>query len=176
MIRPATAGDVEAILAISNWAAQHTPANFAIEPESIDEWTDAFARTSRMHPWIVADDEGDVVGFAKSSPWKRRAAYAHTVETTVYVHPDHFGRGVGRALYSALLPILSAQGYRTLVAGIALPNPASVALHESFGFHRVACFERIGFKLDAWHDVAYWTKHVGEGPPGVVRAVAEVEG
>ena len=101
-------------------------------------------------------------------------SYTHSVEVTVYVHPDHHRRGHGRALYAALLPILERQGYRSIVAGITLPNEASVELHESFGFKRTATFERIGHKFDRWHDVGYWMLHYGsrDAGPGSIRAVA----
>ena len=156
-IRPAKFDDLPAILAISNWAAINTAANFAIEHETLESWQQEWRETHELYPYLVAVDHRDtIVGFAKASPWKGRCAYAYSAEVTVFVHRDHHGHGIGKALYGSLIPTLKAQGYHTLLAGITQPNEASVRLHESFGFHRVALFERVGWKFDQWHDVGYW--------------------
>ena len=156
-IRLATPDDLPCILAISNRAALHTAANFAVEPETLDEWRHDYELTHEMFPWLVATDEkGAVLGFARASPWQGRCAYAWTAETTVYIHPEHHRRGLGTALYARLVATLRAQGYRTLLGGITQPNPASVKLHESLGFRRVALLEKVGWKFDRWHDVGYW--------------------
>ena len=180
-VRLATIDDLPAVLAISNRAAEHTPANFAIEPEPLAEWESDFRETGARFAWLVAvdDDEGgSVAGFAKAGPWKGRCAYAYTAEVTVYVDPRRHGRGIGRALYDRLIGICAAQGYRTLLAGITVPNEASVGLHESFGFRRVAMLERVGWKFDRWHDVGYWELILGDGdePPRAIRPVADVVG
>ena len=94
--------------------------------------------------------------------WPRIFPRSPSTEITVYVHPDHQGHGVARALYRRLIPTLEAQGYRSLLAGITIPNPPSVRLHESFGFRRVACLERVGWKFDRWHDVGYWEALPGD--------------
>lgn len=156
LIHLATPDDLDVILEISNWAAANTAANFAAEPETLDAWRTDWQTTHRMYPWFVATDAGDVIGFAKASPWNGRCAYHWTAETTVYVAPGHHRRGVGKSLYDRLLSTLRAQGYRTLLGGITVPNPASVRLHESFGFRRVALLERVGWKFGTWHDVGYW--------------------
>src|SRR5688572_22026783 len=115
-VRLATRNDIPAILAISNWAAINTPANFAIEPETIQSWTESWDKTHQMYPWLVVEDEtGDVIGFAKASPHKGRCAYAWTAEVSVYVHQEHHGCGIGSALYAKLIPILKSQGYVTLI-------------------------------------------------------------
>ena len=156
-VRLATHSDLPAILDISNWAALNTPANFAIEPETPDCWQADYDQTHEMFPWLVAvDDTGDVVGFAKASPWKGRCAYEWTAETTVYVMPDRHGKGIGTALYKRLVETCRAQGYRTLLGGITQPNEASVRLHEALGFRKVALLEGVGWKFDRWHDVGYW--------------------
>ncbi|MCZ6834743.1 MAG: GNAT family N-acetyltransferase [Planctomycetota bacterium] len=175
-IRLAQEQDLEAILEISNWAAMNTPANFAIEPESIESWRQNFEETSRMFPWMVATEEEVVIGFAKSSPWKGRCAYTWAAEVTVYIHPDHHGQRHGTTLYTRLIEILKAQGYRTLLGGITQPNEASVRLHESMGFQKVSHFERIGWKFDQWHDVGYWQLMLGESekPPEPIKPVAQV--
>lgn len=175
-VRLATANDIPAVLAISNWAAEHTPANFAIQPESLDDWLDSFKQTSRMFPWLVADEAADIVGFAKASPHRGRCAYAWTAEVSVYVHPDHHGRGVGRSLYRELISLLERQGYVTLLAGITAPNPASEALHRSFGFRKVGSLERVGWKFNRWHDVGWWELFLrpADQPPGTIRPVLEI--
>ena len=175
-IRLARPNDLPSVLSISNDAAKETAANFAVEPEPLSEWQASFAQTHATHPWLVADDGQGVVGFAKATPWKGRCAYQYAVEVTVYVRPDSHGRGIGRALYSRLFELLRAQGYHTAIAGITLPNPASVRLHEAFGMRRVATFERIGWKFGRWHDVGYWQVELSDPAAGrpALRPVAEV--
>jgi len=183
-IRLATRNDVPAILAISNHYALCTPANFAIEPETLASWQASFDDTHVKFPWLVANDEsersltnsGAIIGFAKASPWQGRCAYAYSVMTSVYLAPGKTGRGIGKALYARLIDILRAQGYRSLVGGITLPNPSSVGLHESFGYKKVAHFPNVGWKFDRWHDVGYWELQLGEPatPPGKIRLVADV--
>lgn len=180
-IRLATIDDVAAILEISNHYARTTPANFAVEPEPLDMWLQSFDATHEMYPWLVAmsadEQSGAIIGFAKASPWKGRCAYTFAAETSVYIAPDACGRGVGRALYDRLFATLRAQGYRTLLAGITLPNEASVRLHEDMGMKRVALLERVGWKFDRWHDVGYWQVHLDaadEPAPQRIRPVREV--
>jgi phosphinothricin acetyltransferase len=175
-IRLATADDLPGILVISNWAAANTAANFAVEPETLEAWRRDFHDTHEMFPWLAAFDGDALVGFAKASPWKGRCAYNWTAETTVYVHPGHHGHGVGTGLYRALISVLAAQGYRTLLGGITVPNPASVRLHEALGFRQVARLEQVGWKFDRWHDVGYWELRLRDDqtPPAAIRPVAEV--
>lgn len=176
-VRVASLDDVEAILAISNESVRISAANFAIEPESLESWRAAWRNTHEYHPWLVAvDDLGAVIGFAKASPWRPRAAYAWSVEVTVYVRPGSRRRGVGRALYTRLFEILRAQGYHTAVAGITQPNEASVRLHESFGMRQVGMLNEIGWKFGAWHGVGYWSMllQTPGTPAGVIRPVADV--
>ncbi|UCD74685.1 MAG: N-acetyltransferase [Phycisphaerales bacterium] len=181
-IRLATIDDVPAILALSNHHVLHSAANFAIEPESLEAWREDFNETHEMYPWFVAapEDGGDesILGFAKASPWKGRCAYAYSAEITVYVHPDHHRKGIGRALYAKLLETMKAQGYQTVLGGIALPNDASVALHESFGLTCSGVLKRVGWKFGKWHDVGYWQGVLNEGDaaPAAIRPVSEVTG
>ncbi len=148
--------DFPTILEISNWATCHTAANFRTEPDTLEHWIDLWKGKAERYPWLVAERDGSVVGFAMASPFTGRCGFAYTAELSVYVHPNHAARGVGAALYRQLIPTLEAQGYRTLVAVIAIPNPASDRLHANFGFRRVGVLERVGWKLGTWHDVAYW--------------------
>jgi phosphinothricin acetyltransferase len=176
-IRLAREDDLPTVVAISNQAALEGPANFAIEPESVDEWIEAWRSTHERHPWYVALDDQGVAGFAKSSPHRERGAYAWAAEVTVYVRADARHRGVGTALYARLIDTLQRQGYHVLLAGIATPNPASVRLHEGFGFRRIGVFPRIGWKLGCWHDVGYWHLELAgsEHAPVPLHAVHEIE-
>ncbi len=108
------------------------------------------------HPWLVALEEGSVTGYAYASQHRTRAAYRWAVDVSVYVAGCHRGRGVGLGLYTVLFDILRAQGYRSAHAGITLPNPGSVALHESMGFVPVGVYRSVGWKLGRWHDVGWW--------------------
>jgi L-amino acid N-acyltransferase YncA len=181
--------DIEPILALANWAAENTPANFAVAPEPLAEWTESFARTAEDYPWLVARDldrdrdrdrdrDGSpvIAGFAKASPHRARGAYAWTAEVSVYVDPNRHRSGIGKALYRALLPTLRAQGYVTLLAGITPPNPSSERLHESFGFRRCGTYHRVGFKFGRWYDVGYWDLQLWPDvlPPEERRRVVEV--
>lgn len=174
-VRIAQPDDLPAILAISNWAALNTPANFAVEPETLESWTQSFDATHRMYPWLVAEEKA-VIGFAKAGPHKGRCAYAWSAEVSVYVHPDYHGKGVGSALYARLIPMLKEQGYVTLIAGITVPNPPSERLHESFGFTRAATFHHIGWKFGRWHDVGYWELIMRDGTPPKIVLVSDVAG
>ena len=116
-------------------------------------------------PWLVATDEhGRVVGYAYAGRHRERAAYRWSVDISAYIDPAWQGRGVGRRLYDALLAILRRQGFVNAFAGITLPNPASVALHEAIGMRRVGVFERVGYKSGAWHDVAWYGMRLVEPP------------
>jgi L-amino acid N-acyltransferase YncA len=163
-IRPAELNDAAAIAVLENAEITGGVAHFGLEPVTA---VDIARQIGHLrHPFLVAV-ENDVLGFARCGPWKSRGAYAWSAEIGVYVASSAQGRGVATALYAAAIPALEAMGCRTIIAGIVLPNPASVALHERFGFTAVGVFERNGFKHGAWHDVGYWSLHVGEGPIGV---------
>jgi len=107
-------------------------------------------------PWFVAMQAGQVIGYSHASKWKGRCAYRYSAETTVYVDRQHTGRGIGVQLYTALLKALRELKYHAAIGGIALPNEASVKLHEKMGFHKVGQFEQVGFKHGQWIDVGYW--------------------
>ncbi len=167
--------DFPSMLEISNWATCHTTANFKIEPERLDHWADLQNGRPDTHPWFVAERGGIVVGFAMASSFKNRCGFAFTAEASVYIDPDHVGTGIGSALYAKLISTLAAQGYRTLIAVIATPNPGSVRLHEQFGFRKVGVLSQVGWKFGKWHDVAYWqlTLRDDDGPPDPIKTVAE---
>lgn len=156
-IRPALPADAETIAGLYNHYVLHTVVTF--EEAAIDG-TEIAARMREVAaaglPWLVAEDEGAVVGFAYAGKWKGRCAYRYSVESTVYLHPAAAGRGLGSRLYEALFAALRAKGIHAVIGGIALPNAESVALHEKFGMRKVAHFEQVGFKFGRWVDVAYW--------------------
>ena len=110
------------------------------------------------HPWLVAEEANQIKGFASSSQFRARPAYRWSVETGIYLAADAHGRGLGRRLLSALLDLLAAQGFATAIAGIALPNSASVALHEKLGFVLTGTYDRAGFKQGQWIDVGHWQR------------------
>ncbi|HTU86444.1 MAG TPA: arsinothricin resistance N-acetyltransferase ArsN1 family B [Solirubrobacteraceae bacterium] len=133
------------------------------------EFARRIQQTTRTHPWLVAQvpDQDDVVGYAYATQHRERAAYRWAADVAVYVKQDRHRRGVGRALYEALFPLLTAQGLRMACAGVTLPNEASVGLHESLGFQPVGVYRNIGFKHGAWRDVGWWQLSLGnsDGPP-----------
>ena len=156
-IRMATVEDAAAIAAIYNPYVADSCVTFETEPVQaagmaarITEVLDAGL------PWLLAEDAAGAAGFAYASKWKGRCAYRFSVESTVYLHWDHTGRGIGRALYGRLLEEIRARRMHAVIGGIALPNAASVALHERLGFRKVAHFEQVGYKQDRWIDVGYW--------------------
>jgi len=107
-------------------------------------------------PWLVAESNDRVEGYAYASLWRPRSAYRHSVEVTVYVDPQSVGRGVGVRLYTKLFDFLRQRKFRTALATIALPNEASIALHEKFGMRKAAHFAEIGYKMNRWIDVGVW--------------------
>jgi phosphinothricin acetyltransferase len=111
---------------------------------------------ARGLPWLLAEDAAGVAGYAYAGPWRVRAAYRHSVETSIYLAPRAAGRGIGRSLYAALLDALRERDVHAVIGGVSLPNAASVALHERMGFAQVARFEEVGFKFGRWIDVGYW--------------------
>jgi len=174
-IELAARSDVPAILAIANQAAQDTAANFATEPEPLDDWLALYDRTCAQYPWLVARAGGEVVGFAKSGPYRLRGAYRFTAEVSVYVRPAWHRRGLGRALYARAIPMLRQQGFTALFASITSPHPPSERLHEAFGFSRIGMFHRCGWKFDRWHDVGFWELVLRpDDVPTAVQPVAAV--
>lgn len=125
------------------------------------------SRIQRTHPWLVAERDGAVAGFAYGAPHRERAAYRWAADVSVYVDSAQHRQGIGRRLYEELFELLRAQGLRVACAGVTLPNDASVRLHERLGFEPVGVYRRIGFKAGAWHDVGWWQLFLGSGdtPP-----------
>lgn len=162
-IRAARDDDFATIADITNHYITTTSIHFGYEPIT----GDSLLADRGDYPWFVAEDSGRVIGYAKAGAWRERAAYRWTCETGLYLAHDVRGRGIGRALYDVLLAECSARGFRSAVAGIALPNPVSIKLHERCGFTRVGTFEDAGWKNAAWHPVDWWQKRFATGaePP-----------
>ena len=156
VIRLARPADVPAIAAIYAPYVTHSNISFELVPPSEDEMAQRLAKTLAGFPWLVAEVADEVTGYAYAGKYRERAAYQWSAEISVYVHNDRHGRGVGRALYTALFAILRAQGYRNVYGGITLPNAASVALHEAMGMTSVGVYHHVGYKAGAWHDVGWW--------------------
>ena len=154
-VRDASAADAVACAAIYAPYVTDSAITFEIDPPGPEEMASRIAQAQSTHAWLVAEDEGRVVGYAYGGPMKPRAAYRWSCEVSVYLEPGRRRTGVGRALYEALFTRLTERGYRTAVAGMTLPNPASEGLHKSLGFEPIGTYRNIGWKLDNWHDVAW---------------------
>ena len=154
-IRPARAADLPAVSAIYARVAREGHATFDHEPRPLDVWEEKLADDDHF---LVAEHDGAVVGYATSSRFRPKPAYLHTRESTVYVAPGHQGLGTGRALYDALLALLVDDGVHLVVAAVALPNPASLALHAACGFEEVGTMREVGRKHDRWIDVTWLQK------------------
>jgi phosphinothricin acetyltransferase len=133
--------------------------SFEVDPPGADEMARRMKAYERSHGWLVAElPNRAVAGYAYASPHRDRAAYSSSCDVAVYVDRTHARHGIGRALYSALLPLLAAKGYHAAFAGIALPNGASIGLHEAVGFTSVGVYREVGWKLGAWRDVGWWQR------------------
>ena len=155
-------------------------ASFEERAPSPAEMAERIATTSAGWPWLVAEREGALAGYAYGSRHRTRSAYRWAADVTVYVDAAHRRRGVARALYVALLELLAAQGFHCACAGIALPNPGSVGLHEALGFVPVGVYREIGFKFGRWWDVGWWQKALPAGdaptPPAEPRPPGRLPG
>lgn len=156
MIRSVEVRDAGRIAAIYNHYVERTVITFEEEPLPVEAMAARVARLMADYPWLVYERGGAVVGYAYAAPWHERAAYRHSAETAVYVDAASSRQGVGSALYRALLGMLRERRCHSAAAGIALPNDASVALHEKCGFRKVAHFHEVGRKFGRWVDVGYW--------------------
>jgi phosphinothricin acetyltransferase len=156
-IRPAGPGDLPRLTEIYNHYVVHTPVTFDIEPYTVERretWFSQF-RLAGRHRLLVAEESGSVIGYAGTTRWRPKAAYDTTVETTIYCAADALGKGIGSRLYSSLFEALKDEDIHRFVAGYTLPNPASAALHERFGFKAVRIFPEVGRKFGRYWDVAW---------------------
>lgn len=169
-IRSATPDDAAGVLAIYAPIVTGTVVSFEETPPDEQEMR---RRIAASHAWLVADDEAGVAGYAYAAPFHERAAYRWSVEVSVYLAERARGRGLGRSLVAELLAQLTARGFVNVFAGVALPNDASVALFESFGFVKIAHQRQAGFKMGAWHDVGWWQLELQGSPvpPPVIEGL-----
>lgn len=157
MIRDANKGDSDAIADIYNYYIENTSITFEETPVLSSQMQQRIDDVQGSNlPWLVVLDNEIIVGYAYATKWKDRSAYRFSVEVTVYLADQMRGRGLGKKLYEALFLRLKEHGILTVIGGIALPNPSSVALHEKMGMKKVAHFEKVGFKFNEWRDVGYW--------------------
>jgi L-amino acid N-acyltransferase YncA len=156
IIRDIDPGDALQICDIYNHYVLNSIITFEEEPVSVHEMCDRIEFITRNHPWLVFEHDSIILGYAYGSDWKSRSAYKHSVESTVYLKYDQPGNQIGSMLYAELIKRLSKQKFHAIIGGIALPNDASIALHEKFGFEKIANFREVGYKFDQWIDVGYW--------------------
>jgi len=166
-VRSATPADALACAAIYAPYVTDTAISFETAPPGAEAMAERIAAAVRSHAWVVLDYEGRVAGYAYGGPFESRAAYRWSCQVSVYVELGRRRTGAGRALYSALFARLADRGFRTAVAGMTVPNDASSGLHRAMGFEPVGTYRRIGWKHDAWHDVAWMQRPLGAGqdPP-----------
>jgi phosphinothricin acetyltransferase len=177
-IRPSHSADAAQIAGIYAPFCGDSPVSFEIAPPDAFEMAGRIERISRQFPWLVADENGTIAGYAYASPHRERAAYRWSADVTVYIHERFRRRGVGRALYSSLFALLRIQGYFKAYAGITVPNPGSTGLHAAMGFELVGIYREVGYKAGAWHDVSWWALALQPlaNPPLEPRAFPEIAG
>ena len=176
LIRLAEKADAAAIAAIYAPYVTDTPVSFEETAPDAAEMTRRIAGDSQgLHPWLVAEVDGAIIGYASSSPFRARPAYRWTAETGVYLAPEAQGRGLGRALMERLIELLTRQGFTAAVAGITMPNGPSVALHEKLGFEPCATYRDTGFKLGEWRTVQVFARDLAPRltPPGELRRFSD---
>ena len=154
--RLANEADFGTIAAITNHYIRTTAIHFGYEAITADELRELWRSHQDLYPWLVADHEGQVLAYAKAGVYRARTAYRWTTETSIYVAAAECGRGLGPLLYERLCEVLREQGFHTAIGGIALPNDASVRMHERLGFVPCGIIRRAGRKFDRWHDVGFW--------------------
>ena len=163
-IRPARMEDALPLLAIYRPYVEDTVVSFEVAPPTLEEFTARIQKALAKWAWLVAEEDGQCVGYAYGSMHRERAAYRYSTEVSAYVAASARRRGIGALLYRELFTALAARGYCNALAGVALPNAASVALHESVGFTAVGVFRNIGWKFGSWHDVAWFEKQLRDSP------------
>jgi len=155
-IRLATVADAAQIQAIYEPIVLETAISFELVPPTVEEFQGRITRTLEKTPWLVCEIDGQVAGYSYAGQYRAREAYQWSAEVTVYVNPQFYQRGVGRAMYISLFEILRLQGFRMAFAAIVLPNDPSIALHKSVGFSAIGEFKSVGYKLGEWQDMGWW--------------------
>jgi phosphinothricin acetyltransferase len=163
-IRSATGADAERIAQIYEPYVRDTPASFEVDPPRPQEMLGRIEGAAGRYPWLVAEKDSAVIGYAYAGEFRTRAAYRWSAEVSAYIDREHRARGAGRALMNRLLDDLRAGDFASALAGITLPNPASVRLFESLGFAPIGVFRYVGYKFGRWHDVGWWQLPLREFP------------
>jgi L-amino acid N-acyltransferase YncA len=164
-IRPALISDAPAMLAIYEPIVRNTAISFELEPPALRDFERRIEKYADGWAWLVAEAGGQLLGYAYGSAHRERLAYKWSTETSAYVLEAARGQGIGKRLYEALLPVLAEKGFCNAYAGIALPNSASVALHQAVGFRAIGQFPVVGRKFGRWHDVAWFHRALRADPP-----------
>ena len=164
-IRSAVEADAAALLAIYRPFVESTAVSFETVVPTVEEFADRIDKALTGWQWLVAEQDGQCIGYAYGSSHRQRQAYRWSVEVSAYVHPNHHRRGVGRALYLRLLEELAQKGFCNAYAGTTLPNEGSVALHRGVGFEFIGVFKAVGRKFGTWHDVAWFQRVLRDSPP-----------
>jgi phosphinothricin acetyltransferase len=162
-VRAATHEDAAAVAQVYAPYVRDTVVTFEVEPPDAPTMARRMVDTLAMYPWLVAENAGEIVGYAYAGRHRERPAYRWTIDTTIYIDRAYRRAGVGRKLYRSLLEILRRQGFRSAFAEIVLPNAGSVGLHESMGFCKIGIHHDIGFKLGSWCDIGYWRLGLSRG-------------
>lgn len=160
-VRDAAERDAAQCAAIYFPYVTETVTSFETAPPTAAQMWERMTEALRTHAWLVAERDGRVLGYAYGHPFAARPAYRWACETSIYLDRDHRRAGVGRTLYAALLERLADRGYRTVLAGMTLPNEASAGLHRAMGYEPVGIYRQVGWKNDAWHDVAWFQRSIG---------------
>lgn len=156
MIRNFQLNDIEQLVEIYNYYIENTIITFDRTPFTIDDFKQKIKPIYTKYPFIVFEENNEVLGFAYGSSWRAKPSYKHTAESTIYLKNGVLGKGIGTKLYTELLQQLRQQEFHTIIGGLTLPNEASIKLHEKLGFKKVAHFNEVGRKFDQWHDVGFW--------------------
>lgn len=156
MIRTARISDAKQIADIYNYYVENTFVTFEDVSVSEQEMKQRIESKLKKYCFLVWEENGEILGYAYADEWKTRCAYKYTVESSVYLNKDAAGRGIGTKLYNKLLELLKEKGIHIVLAGIAIPNDASIALHEKLGFEKTGQLKEVGFKNERWIDVGYW--------------------
>lgn len=159
-IRLAHPTDAAGVRAIYAPYCESTCVSFEVVAPTVDEMQERMRRVTNDYPWLIGEVDGRIAGYVYASRHHERAAYRWSVDVAVYIDAAHHRRGLGRAMYETLFAILKEQGFFKAFAGVSLPNPASVGLHESMGFHPAAVYRGVGYKFGQWLDVGWWQREL----------------
>jgi L-amino acid N-acyltransferase YncA len=174
-IRFATPADASAVAEIYGPFCEHSPITFETEKPTVKEIENRIRKILERFPWLICELESEVLGYAYAGPHRDRAAYRWSVDVAIYLSGKSRGQGFGTILYTVLFELLRIQGYFQAYAGITLPNPASIRLHQRLGFERVGVYKQVGYKANAWHDVSWWalTLQAADRPPTETLLIRE---